>query len=263
VRELENFGEPGAVVYLEDCVRLMELMPGRCVDLVFADPPYRLSGGGLTNRGGRLVCVDKGDWDRSGGLKKDHEFNLRWLRAARRILKPGGSLWVSGTHHIIFSLGFALQQLRFRLINQITWYKPNAAPNLLHTAFTHAHETLLWAAKGPGHRFNYELLNGHNPTRQLSSVWSIRTVPPEERRHGYHPTQKPLRLLRRIILACTSEGDLVFDPFTGSGTTAVAAKELNRTFVGAELEREYAGLAERRIRAAERGWALRRVSGHG
>ena len=230
------------------------------MDLVFADPPYRLSGGGSTNRGGRLVSVDKGEWDRSLGFEADHEFNLEWLGAARRVLRPGGSLWVTGTHHIIFSLGFALRQLDFRIINHIAWFKPDAAPNLLHTAFTHAHESLIWASKGRDHRFNYDLINSHNPAGQLSSVWSIPATPKTEKRHGYHPTQKPLRLLRRILLATTLEGDLVLDPFTGSGTTAVAAKELNRTFVGAEFEEEYARLATGRISATERGGLLRRLS---
>jgi site-specific DNA-methyltransferase (adenine-specific) len=257
--DLEHFGEPGALVYVEDCVRMMQLVPEGSVDLVVADPPYRLSNGGLTNRGGRLAPVDKGDWDRSSGLEADHEFNLRWLRAVRRILKPGGSVWVSGTHHIIFSLGFALQQLGFRVVNQIAWFKPNAAPNLRRTAFTHAHETLVWAVNGRDYRFNYRQVNSLNPGRQMPSVWSIRTVPKAEKTHGYHPTQKPLRLLRRVILASSAEGDLVFDPFTGSGTTAVAAKELNRSFVGAELDRDFARLAGRRVRATTRGSVLHRI----
>ncbi len=259
--ELETYGEPGAVVYFADCVALMRSMPASCVDAVFADPPYRLSGGGVTVRSGEIVPVDKGKWDRSlGGFEKDHEFNVRWIREAKRILKPGGALWASGTHHIIFSLGFALQTQGFRMINSIAWEKPDPTPNALHTAFTHSHETLLWASKGRGHTFNYDLINSPNPNAQVSSVWRVPTVPRREKRHGYHPTQKPLRLVRRALLASTKEGGLVFDPFTGSGTTAVAAKELNRFFVGAEMEREYAELAERRIRAAERGCVLRDIA---
>src|SRR5215210_1156106 len=240
----------------------MRLMPAESVDVVFADPPYRLSSGGVSVRSGRLVPVDKGGWDRPMGLEKDHEFNVRWLRATRRVLKPEGTLWVSGTHHIIFSLGFALQRLGFRIINQIAWAKPDPVPNALHTAFTHAHETLIWASKGKSahHTFNYDLINSPDPTAQVSSVWRIPTVSKVEKRMGYHPTQKPLRLVRRALLASTHEGDLVFDPFSGSGTTAVAAKELNRTFVGAELEEEYADLAARRIGATERGGLLREIS---
>ena len=123
--DLEAYGEPGAVVYLADCVELMRLMPAGSVDVVFADPPYRLSGGGVTVRSGKLVLVDKGSWDRSlGSYEKDHGYNVRWLREARRVLKPDGTLWVSGTHHIIFSLGFALQRLGFRIINSVAWQKP-------------------------------------------------------------------------------------------------------------------------------------------
>ena len=250
-------------MYLADCVELMRLMPPNCVDVVFADPPYRLSGGGVTVKSGRVTSVDKGEWDRSlGSFEKDHEWNVRWLRAARRVLKPDGTLWASGTHHVIFSLGFALQTLGFRIINDITWQKPDPPPNALHTAFTHAHETLLWASKvkGARHTFNYDLVNSPNPDAQVSSVWRIPSVPKVEKREGYHPTQKPLRLVRRALLASTNEGELVFDPFSGSGTTAVAAKELNRAFVGAELEEEFAKLAARRVAATKRGSLLRKIS---
>lgn len=249
------------MVYKADCVEIMNLMPAESVDVVFADPPYRLSTGGVTVKSGRLASVNKGAWDRSGGLREDHMFNLRWLKAARRILKPDGTLWVSGTQHIIFSLGFALQQLGFRIINDLIWHKPNATPNALHTTFTHSHETLLWASKDKGvrHTFNYDLINSPDPAGQVSSVWRMRTVPKAEKLHGYHPTQKPLRLVRRALLASTHEGALVFDPFAGSGTTAVAAKELSRFFVGAELEKEYAKLAARRIVATERGVVLHEI----
>lgn len=259
--EIETYGEPGSVVYLADCLDLMCLMPPSSVDAVFADPPYRLSGGGVTIRSGEIVSVDKGKWDHSlGSFERDHEFNVRWILAARRILKPGGALWVSGTHHIIFSLGFALQTSGFRIINAIAWQKPDPTPNAMHTSFTHSHETLVWASKGRGHTFNYDVINSPNPNAQVSSVWRIPTVPRREKRHGYHPTQKPLRLVRRALLASTKKGDLVFDPFAGSGTTAVAAKELDRFFVGAETEKEYSELAGRRIRAAERGSVLRDIA---
>jgi site-specific DNA-methyltransferase (adenine-specific) len=260
LRDLQAYGEPGAIVYRVDCVELMRLMPAGSVDAIFADPPYRLSGGGLTVKSGRLALVDKGEWDRSRGFREDHEFNSRWLRAARRVLKPNGTLWVTGTHHIIFSLGFALQQLGFRIINSVAWQKPDPPPNALHTAFTHAHETLIWAAKGRKHTFNYDLINSPDPASQISSVWRIPSVSKREKVHGYHPTQKPLRLVRRTLLASTREGDLVFDPFCGSGTTAVAAKEVNRFFVGAELEEEFAELAGRRIKATVRGSVVRKIS---
>ena len=148
------------------------------------------------------------------------------------------------------------------MMNEIIWYKPNATPNALHTAFTHAHETLLWASKSRHARytFNYDLINSPNPSSQVSSIWRIPTVPRHEKLHGHHPTQKPLRLVRRVLLASTHQGNLVFDSFTGSGTTAVAAKELNRAFVGAELEEEFSQLAARRILATKRGSLLREIS---
>jgi site-specific DNA-methyltransferase (adenine-specific) len=259
LKDLQAFGEPGAIVYLADCLDLMKIIPPDSVDVVFADPPYRLSRGGVTVKSGRLASVDKGAWDRSMGFAEDHQFNVRWLKEASRILKPDGTIWVTGTHHIIFSLGFALQGMGFKVINAIAWEKPDPPPNALHTAFTHAHETLLWARKGhrSRHTFNYDLVNSRDPRAQVSSVWRIPSVPRKEKRHGYHPTQKPLRLVRRAIVASTKEGDLVFDPFCGSGTTGVASKELGRFFVGAEKEGEYAELAERRIGAAVRGEVLR------
>jgi site-specific DNA-methyltransferase (adenine-specific) len=261
LRDLKSYGEPGAIVYRTDSMELMSLMPPASVDVIFADPPYRLSGGSVTVKSGRLVPVDKGEWDRPMGLAKDHEFNLRWLRAARRVLKPDGTLWVTGTHHIIFSLGFALRSLGFKIINSLVWEKPDPPPNALHAAFTHAHETLLWATKGKGYTFNYDLINTLDPQAQISSVWRIPAVPKRERLQGYHPTQKPLRLIRRALVASTREGELVFDPFCGSGTTGVAAKELGRFFVGAELEEEFCELAARRIRATVRGSVLREISG--
>jgi site-specific DNA-methyltransferase (adenine-specific) len=261
LRDFQAFGEPGAMVYLADCVDLMKTMPPESVDMVFADPPYRLSNGGVTVKKGRKAPVDKGVWDRSKGFEADHRFNVGWLREARRILKPDGTIWVTGTHHIIFSLGFALQSMKFKLINQITWAKPDPPPNALHTAFTHAHETLVWASKNKRsrHTFNYDLVNSRDPGAQVSSVWLIPAVPKREKLHGYHPTQKPLRLVRRAILASTAEGDLVFDPFCGSGTTGVAAKELGRFFVGAEKEEGYAELAGRRIGCVEHGNVLQKL----
>jgi site-specific DNA-methyltransferase (adenine-specific) len=261
LRDFQTFGEPGAMVYLADCVDLMKIMPPGSVDVIFADPPYRLSTGGVTVKSGRLAPVDKGAWDRSMGFAEDHRFNVRWLKEAWRILKPQGTIWVTGTHHIIFSLGFALQSLRFKVINAIAWEKPDPPPNALHTAFTHAHETIVWARKEhhSRHTFNYDLINSKDPTAQISSVWRIPSVPRREKRYGYHPTQKPLRLVRRAILASSREGELVFDPFCGSGTSGVASKELGRFFVGAEKEEEYAELAGCRIGAAERGGVLREI----
>jgi site-specific DNA-methyltransferase (adenine-specific) len=172
--------------------------------------------------GTRKRKAGRSDSIRSIGFAGDHRFNVRWLKEACRILKPEGTIWVTGTHHIIFSLGFALQTMRFKIINAVAWEKPDPPPNALHTAFTHAHETIVWARKEhrSRHTFNYDLINSIDPSAQVSSVWRIPATPRREKRHGYHPTQKPLRLLRRVILASTREGDLVFDPFCGSGTNS-------------------------------------------
>ncbi|WP_119066039.1 DNA-methyltransferase [Rubrobacter indicoceani] len=264
--DLESFGEPGCLVYLADCLDLMRSMPDSCVDCVFTDPPYRLSGGGRTIRNGELVSVDKGDWDRTlGSFRADHAFNAAWLLEARRILKPGGALWASGTHHIVFSLGFALQTLGFRVLSTVVWEKTDPPPNHFGTSFRHSHELLVWAAKpGARHTFESDAVSGAvnagvPPPAQVGTVWRIPHVPMEEKRHGRHPTQKPLRLVRRALLATTRRDGLVFDPFSGSGTTAVAARELGRSFVGTETEREYAELAGSRIRATEPGGVLHRL----
>ena len=191
------------------------------MDLIFADPPYFLSNNGITCHAGRMVSVNKGEWDRSRGAEANHEFNRAWLAACQRVLKPNGAIWVSGTSHVIHSVGFAMQQLEFKLLNDITWVKPNPPPNLSCRYFTHATETLIWAAKNKRsrHKFNYALMRQHAGNKQMKSVWEIK--PPErwEKRFGKHPAQKPVALLERILLASSNEGDVVLDPFLGGGTT--------------------------------------------
>ena len=261
LKDLQSFGEPGAMVYLADCMDLMKTMPPGSVDVIFADPPYRLSNGGVTVKNGRRAPVDKGAWDRSMGFEADHRFNVGWLREARRILKPDGTIWVTGTHHIIFSLGFALQTMHFKLINQITWAKPDPPPNTLHTAFTHAHETLLWASKGQTPHL--QLRPHKQPGSRLPGL--LRLAHPGGAYAGkasWAPSHPEAPASRSPCRPCFDrEGDLVFDPFCGSGTTGVAAKELGRFFVGAETEREYAELAARRIGAVVRGGVLRELPG--
>jgi site-specific DNA-methyltransferase (adenine-specific) len=237
-------------MYQGDCLDLLAQIPESSVDLVFADPPYFLSNGGITCHAGKMVSVHKGDWDKSRGPDANHEFNRAWLAAAQRVLKPNGSIWVSGTAHVIHSVGFAMQQLGFKLLNDISWIKPNPPPNLSCRYFTHATETIIWAAKDSKsrHTFHYKLMKEANRGKQMKSVWQdIR--PPEkwEKKFGKHPTQKPVALLERILLASTNEGDLVLDPFSGSGTTLLAAFRLRRAALGCELSAEFLTLAVRRL----------------
>ena len=221
-------------IYQADCLDLMQKLPESSVDLIFADPPYFLSNGGITCHAGKMVSVHKGDWDKSKGAEANHEFNRAWLSACQRLLKPNGSIWVSGTAHVIHSVGFAMQQLGFKLLNDISWVKPNPPPNLSCRYFTHATETIIWAAKDKKsrHTFHYKLMKETNRGKQMKSVWEIR--PPEswEKKFGKHPTQKPVALLERILLASSNEGDLVLDPFLGGGTTLLTAFRLSRRAIG-------------------------------
>ncbi len=233
-----------------DCLEVMARLPAESVDLIFADPPYFLSNGGVTCQSGKMVKVDKGSWDRSRGVEANHELNLAWLRACQRVLKADGTIFVSGTRHVIFSVGFAMQQLGYKLLNDIAWFKVTPPPNLSCRYFTHATETILWAARDAGskHYFDYPLMKEENGGKQMKSLWSIKPPYKSEKRFGKHPTQKPVALLSRIIRAASRPGDLVLDPFNGSGTTAVVAAALDRAFVGVELEKQYLELAASRLR---------------
>ncbi|MBI2518706.1 MAG: site-specific DNA-methyltransferase [Opitutae bacterium] len=228
---------------------LLQKHPGGVFDLIFADPPYFLSNGGITCHAGKMVKVDKGEWDKSRGPEENHNFNHEWLRRCQALLKPNGTLWVSGTHHVIFSVGYAMQQLGMKLLNQVTWQKPNPPPNLACRYFTHSTETILWAAKNEKsrHRFNYTDMKRANAGKQMKDVWTLTAPKPVEKTLGKHPTQKPVALLERIILSSTSPGDFVMDPFMGSGTTAVVCALLARTFVGIERDSVYLDLTFRRL----------------
>lgn len=237
------------VLYLGDAI---ELLPRICVesraDLMFADPPYFLSNGGITCQAGRMVSVNKGDWDRLESVDQMHEFNRAWLQASKGGLSSDGTIWVSGTRHVIYSVGFAMQQLGFKLLNEITWEKPNPPPNLSCRYFTHSTETILWAAreKKSKHKFNYKVMRSLAGDRQMKSVWRLPAPTGAEKDLGAHPTQKPLALLERIVLAASDAGDLVLDPFAGSGSTGIAAVKLGRRFVGIDTDATYLDLAVRR-----------------
>ncbi len=259
---------PGWALLQGDCVEALEKLPPASVDVAFADPPYMLSNGGTTCQSGKRTSVNKGGWDASGGIVQDHAFQTRWLRAVRRVLKPSGTIWVSGTQHVIFSIGFAMQELGYHLLNTVTWYKPNASPNLACRFFTHSTEILLWASPSRSrplaHRFNYRAMKEANGGKQMRDlwaiadrpepggeqvVWSLPTPGPREKVHGRHPTQKPLGLLERVLAASATPGDLVLDPFSGSGTTGVAALRAGCRFLGMDRDGEYIDLAARRLRA--------------
>jgi site-specific DNA-methyltransferase (adenine-specific) len=237
-------------IFQGDCLEILARVPDNCVDLVFADPPYFLSNNGITCHAGRMVSVNKGEWDRSRGADANHEFNRAWLAACQRVLKPNGTIWVSGTAHVIHSVGFAMQQLGMKLLNDVTWVKPNPPPNLSCRYFTHATETIIWAAKDrkSRHTFNYKLMRELAGGRQMKSVWTIPAPDKAEKVFGKHPTQKPVALLERILRASSNEGDVVLDPFMGSGTTAVAAVRLRRRFRGIEIDPKWVEVAINRLR---------------
>jgi site-specific DNA-methyltransferase (adenine-specific) len=195
-----------------------------------------------------MVSVNKGAWDRLDSVKLMHEFNRSWLDTCKAMLQPHGSIWVSGTRHVIFSVGFAMQELGFKLLNEITWEKPNPPPNLSCRYFTHSTETILWAARDnkSKHKFNYQLMRAEAGDRQMKSVWRLTTPAASEKELGAHPTQKPLALLDRIILATTDAGDLVVDPFSGSGTTGISAVKHGHQFVGIDIDTNFLDLAIKR-----------------
>ena len=240
-----------------DCIEILNRATPESVDMIFADPPYMLSNGGITCHAGKIVSVNKGKWDESKGIEEDFKFHQTWINACKRVLKPNGTIWISGTYHSIYACGFALQTAGFKILNDICWFKPNASPNMSCRYFTASHETLLWAKKDNNskHTFNYEVMkNGKwsedfikKPEKQMRSVWAIGTPKPSEKVFGKHPTQKPLELLRRIILASTNKDDLILDPFTGSSTTGIMAVELGRKFIGIDLEQEYLDLSIKRF----------------
>jgi len=244
------------VLYHANCLDILNQLPENSIDMIFADPPYNLSNGGFSVHAGRRVSVNKGDWDKSRGFKDDYDFHYKWLEACKKVLKPHGTLWVSGTYHSIFQCGHAIQTLGYHIMNDIAWFKPNASPNLSCRYFTASHENLIWAKKDKKakHKFHYDdmrkLRNDliHRNGKQMRSVWAIGTPKPEEKKFGKHPTQKPIELLKRIVLASTNKNDIVLDPFTGSSTTGLAAILHGRKFVGIDTEKEYLELSKKRFK---------------
>lgn len=254
-------GDGHSALYQGESLALLASMRPESVDCIWTDPPYFLSNDGVTNVGGRRVSVNKGDWDRSDGVDEDHAFNLRWLAACRRVLRPTGTIWVTGTLHIYLSVGMAMRQLGFRILNDIIWEKPNPPPNLGCRCFTHSTEVVLWAAraqKGSKHKytFNYGEMKEENGGKQMKSVWRFPAAGRDEKRLGRHPTQKPVALIDRCIRASTNPGDIVLDPFAGTAATGVAALMNGRRFLGIEQDPSYVDIGMKRLIAISEEWPV-------
>ena len=244
--ESDNF----KLIY-NDIFKAIKKFEDKSIDMIFADSPYFLSGNGITCSGGKMVSVNKGEWDKTLSIKEKHKFNKKWIKECYRILKDNGTIWISGTLHNIYSIGMALEEEGFKIINNITWQKTNPPPNLACKTFTHSTETILWARKdlkNVKYTFNYTLMKKINNNKQMKDVWTTSLTKPSEKKCGKHPTQKPLEILDRIILASTKEGDLILDPFCGSSTTGISAVGLSRRYIGIDNEKKYIELSIRRYK---------------
>ena len=217
-------------------------------DMIFADPPYFLSNGGISYQAGKIVCVDKGAWDKWKSQDDITHFNEQWLSLCRSKLKDNGTIWISGTYHNIFTIATSLTALGYKILNVITWSKTNPPPNISRRYFTHSTEFIIWARKLPKvpHRYNYNLMRAINGNKQMTDVWRMPAIGRWEKSCGKHPTQKPLTLLSRIILASTEPGDWILDPFSGASTTGIAANLCGRRFLGIEQDTQYAEMSRLR-----------------
>ena len=228
----------------------MELLPKfeHKFDMVFADPPYFLSNNGLSIQSGQIVSVNKGKWDKSEGFEYINDFNRKWLTLARDKMKDNATIWISGTYHNIFSIGQILQELDFKILNVITWEKNNPPPNFSCRFFTHSTELIIWARKKEKvpHYYNYDLMKQLNGDKQMKDVWKLPAIAPWEKSCNKHPTQKPLAVLTRLILASTKPNAWILDPFAGSSTTGIAANLLNRRYLGIEKEDEFLEISKNR-----------------
>ena len=245
-----------------DSFKLLRKIEPKSVDLIFADPPYFLSSGGISCQNGKQVSVNKGEWDYSKTIEDRIKYHRKWIALCRDVLKDDGTIMVSSTLHSVYAVGVALELEGYSIINNIIWKKTNPAPNLACRCFTHSTETVIWARKQltlkkkGKHYFNYEAMKEENDGKQMKDVWEFSDVEPEifesatapksEKSFGKHPTQKPIKLLERLITAASKEGDLVLDPFNGSGTTGIVAHILKRRYIGIELDKEFLELTKKR-----------------
>jgi site-specific DNA-methyltransferase (adenine-specific) len=237
-----------------DSLKILKELQEESFDMIFADPPYFLSNNGITCKSGKISVVNKGEWDRSKGFYENYRFTKEWLSLCKKLMKENATIWVSGTMHIIYIIGFTMQELGFKILNDIIWYKKNPPPNISCRYFTHSTEIILWAKKNSNskHYFNYELMKKLNNGKQMKNLWEIPSMTKEEKKFGKHPTQKSLALLDRIIKASTKEGDIILDPFCGSSTTGVAAILNGRGYVGIDNNINYLELSVKRINDAIR-----------
>lgn len=230
-----------------DCVEILSQFKFE-FDMVFADPPYFLSGGGISCQSGKVVCVDKGEWDKPMTPEQMDAFNFKWLSACREHMKDNATIWISGTHHNIFSVQQQLIKLGFKVLNIITWAKTNPPPNISCRYFTHSTEFIIWARKSQkiAHYYNYALMRQLNGDKQMTDVWQLPAISRWEKSCGKHPTQKPIGILARLIQASTEPGAWILDPFSGSATTGIAANLLGRRYLGLEIEDEFLAMSQAR-----------------
>lgn len=238
-------------IYKGDCLKKLDKFHN--IDMIFADPPYFLSSGGTTCKNGQRATVNKGKWDLSRSTKQINDFNRAWIEKCKDVLSPNGTIWVSGTFHNIYSVGNILQELGFKILNNITWQKINPPPNLACKTFTHSTETIIWAAIDKKYTFNYSVMKKDNNNKQMKDVWIIPRPAKKEKLYGKHPTQKPEKLLEMIIKASTNEGDTMLDPFCGSGTALVVGSKMKRKCIGIEQDEEFYKLAIKRYKGNNNG----------
>lgn len=230
-----------------DCMQMLRKFDFK-FSCIFADPPYFLSNGGISVHAGKIVSVNKGEWDKGKSQQEIMDFNMEWLSLCRDKLKENGTIWVSGTYHNIFAVANCLTKLGYKILNVVTWAKTNPPPNISCRYFTYSTEFIIWARKSEKkpHYFNYDLMKQINGDKQMTDVWHLPAIAQWEKSCGKHPTQKPIALLSRILMASTQQGEWVLDPFCGSATTGIAANLLRRRFLGIDQEDEYIEISKRR-----------------
>ena len=251
-------GSKDFLIQTGDSLAKMQSISDDSIDSVITDPPFFLSSGGITCESGRMVSVDKGNWDKSNCFEDTVAFNRTWLYQAARILKPGGTIWVFGTMHNVYQLGYLTQAHGgLKILNNVTWQKTSPPPNLACRSFTHSTETILWIRKEgkSKHFFDYPLSKTWNNGKQMKDVWPMGRVKKVEKKFGKHPTQKPLELMERLVLASTQPGEIVLDPFSGSGTTGVAAVKHGRKYIGFDIDASFNRIARKRIGHLEKSLA--------